>query len=530
MIKSIALLLVAAVVSPAQIPARAANGQVVSGQPNQAPQPTSFDCAADGIAVNSVTGEPIPRARININVPGASSGTVADSSGKWSVSNIACGAGQVTATRPGFLQAPRRPLTLVSGSPVHDVKVPLTPQSVIYGRVLDDQGDPVMGVQISVVTSRVVDGLVTWVDAPQTGISTTNDLGEYRAAGLSKGKFIACAHVNQGRALVGSQADSQTMPGISCYPGPPEGGTASAMDLPPGREVKVDFALSQVPAVHVRGTVSNLPEGRNVGISLGSRGARTGIEAPTSTPVRGGKFDFRIASGSYVLTADYFEGGKRLLARVPIEVGSSDIDNVVVNLDSGFAVTGRVRMESQSRQTATVPQFGINLRPTEPSNGTGQLKWDADHASFTFNDMVPGSYRLDVFPPAPFYVKSATLAGQDVLGGELAVSQAAGPIEIVLSDDGGSIEGDVVNADGQPVAGGVMALRTGRAMTAAPNIHFKLQNLAPGDYRVYAWDDPAQVEYANSEWMRRYGGSGVAVTVTAGQSSQVKLTLQTVSQ
>src|SRR5271165_2188933 len=107
-------------VLPAQIPAKAANGQLVSGQSNQPPQPTSFDCAADGIAVNSVTGELIPRARININVPGA--GTVADSSGKWSVSNIACGPGQVTATRPGFLQAPSRRLALVSGSPVHDVK------------------------------------------------------------------------------------------------------------------------------------------------------------------------------------------------------------------------------------------------------------------------------------------------------------------------------------------------------------------------------------------------------------------------
>ena len=58
----------------------------------------------------------------------------------------------------------------------------------------------------------------------------------------------------------------------------------------------------------------------------------------------------------------------------------------------------------------------------------------------------------------------------------------------MLSDDGGGIEGDVVNGDGQPVAGGVMALRNGRAITAGANTHFKLQNLAPGDYHVAAWD------------------------------------------
>jgi hypothetical protein len=157
-------------------------------------------------------------------------------------------------------------------------------------------------------------------------------------------------------------------------------------------------------------------------------------------------------------------------------------------------------------------------------------KWEADHASFTFDEVAPDNYRLYASAPAPFYVKSATLAGQDVLNGEFALSQAAGPIEIVLSDDGGSIDGDIVDADGQPATGAVMALRNGRAVsvTAQASGHFKLQNLAPGDYTVYAWDDPAQVAYADTEWMRRYGGSGVAVTITAGQNSQVRLTQQKV--
>jgi hypothetical protein len=111
---------------------------------------------------------------------------------------------------------------------------------------------------------------------------------------------------------------------------------------------------------------------------------------------------------------------------------------------------------------------------------------------------------------------------------EFILSQGSGPIEIVFSDDGGSIEGDVVDADGRPATGGVVALRNGRAVVARATGHFKLQNVTPWDYAVYAWDDPAEVAYTDTEYMRRYAGTGVAVTVSASQSSQVKLTQQKV--
>jgi hypothetical protein len=246
--------------------------------------------------------------------------------------------------------------------------------------------------------------------------------------------------------------------------------------------------------------------------------------------VDNGHFDIRAVPGPYILAADEFEEGKHLLARVPIEVGSSDIDNVAVALGSGFTVTGALSIASQSGRAADRPQFALELLSAESVNGRLLAKWDAEHTSFTFDVEAPDTTRLSLSPPAPFYVKTATMAGQDIFNGDFALSPGSGPIEIVLGDDGGSIEGDVVDADGQPATGGIMALRNERAsvVMVQSSGHFKLQNLAPGDYTVYAWDDPAEVAYADTDWMRRYGGSGVAVTVTAGQSSQVTLTQQKV--
>jgi hypothetical protein len=530
--RSIPLILFVAVLARAQI-ARQANGAVVS----QPPPPTSFDCSADGTVVNSITGEPIARAHVNV-IPNGAAGysTVTDSSGKWALSNMGCAAGVLQVTRPGFLQntpnsrtgGPFRRLTLISGSPVHDLKTELTPQSVAFGKVLDDQGDPVMGAQITGWSSHVVDGRSRF---QQAGLTTTNDLGEYRIPNLPRGKYVLCVHMNPPNGTM--QLASQTIAADTCYPGPLEGGAASAMDLPAGRESKVDFTLNEVPAVHVRGSVTGLPEGRGSGINLVKRGADLGGNyANVPGAVRDGKFDFRVPPGSYMLSADYFDAGKRLTARVPVDAAGSDIDNIVVHLDSGFTVTGVVRAESQSGRT-TPPQFGVNLRPSEPGSNTGQMKWEPDHTSFAINEMVPGSFRLEANPPAPFYVKSATLAGQDILNNEVPISQSAGPIEILLRDDGGSIEGDVVDANGQPVSAGIMLLRgTIRVanLMSQPSGHFKIQNVAPGDYTIYAWDDPNEVEYADPDWMRRNGGGGTAVTVTAAQNQQIKLTWQLVPQ
>ncbi len=50
-----------------------------------------------------------------------------------------------------------------------------------------------------------------------------------------------------------------------------------------------------------------------------------------------------------------------------------------------------------------------------------------------------------------------------------------------------------------------------------------------GDYTIYAWDDPNAVEYADQDWMRRYGGGGLVVTPSPrARSSRSNLTEQLV--
>ena len=497
-------------------------------QQSNAQQPVQSDCAADGFVVNAVTGEPVPRAHLSLMGRGGQTSTVADNAGRWSFSGVACGNIQVVATRPGFLPAnrvsrPGQQLVVSSGSPLHDLKIQLTPQSVLTGKVVDEQGDPVMNAQVTAFTARVAMGRRTLQRAAN---ANTNDLGEYRLPNLSAGVWTVCARANSPVENPASRAPDMVS-AESCYPAPLEAGPASAMQLPEGRESKVDFTLTRMPAVHVRGTISGLPKNGGGGVTLVKRYPDGGISSYGAAMGKAGAFDIRgVTPGAYTIVTDYFETGKRLTARLPVNVGNSDVDGLAVQLEPGFMVTGAVRVESKSGVPAGL-QFNMNLHSSDPTLGGGQLQWK-DHSTFSVPDVPPGTYRLDAFVPPPYYLKSAMLGGRDLSREDVPITQSAGPIEIVVSDDGGSIEGQIQDANGQGLSSWAMLVAEGAGqphnIMSGPDGHFKLANVAPGNYRVFAWDDVEQVEYADEDWMRRNGTGGVAVTIAAGQNQQVQLT------
>ena len=163
---------------------------------------------------------------------GAAVFVMADSSGHWRFPALACGPVQIVANRPGFLNGPSGvPVLLASGSPAHDIAIRLTPTSVITGRVVDDQGDPVMNSQIILLASRVTDGRRSFVlpvrqaEIPIPTISESSALPALlRANTLSAPK----------RTREVGATPCGTMLGETCYPGSFESGAATGLDLPAG--------------------------------------------------------------------------------------------------------------------------------------------------------------------------------------------------------------------------------------------------------------------------------------------------------
>jgi hypothetical protein len=460
------------------------------------------DCAIDGIVVNAVTGQPIARVSVSVGDARDQVMGVTDSQGKWGFSSVTCSSVLMNFRRPGFVQQTWR------NAPVRGLEIRLMPNGVITGKVVDDQGDPVQNTYVQALPSTVVEGARTF-GAPDS--TTTNDLGEYRLP-VTPGKHVVCARAQGTLPL---PIGVTTIFNDRCTP--------EQREIPPGVETHIDFTLVQVPAVHVRGTVAGLPEGVGVGVLLTRVGSDQRIESDRNAAARpgSGTFDIpRVAPGSYIMHASLTRGDLRLVGRMPIEVGPAGLDGVTFHLEPAVTVSGTIRAESKTDFPSRKP-VRLLLRSFEQLVPSRTIESN-DVLKFALADVAPGAYRLSVLSvPSPFYVKSATIAGRDVLNQEFTLSQTAGPIEVVLRDDGGAIQAET---DGP--AAMVIALGEGRTSIARPDgQHYMFENLAPGDYSVYAFDG-AQVEYADPEWMKHYAGSSVKVTVGSGQTVQAKLTAQ----
>lgn len=487
----------------------------------------SHDCAADGFVVNEVTGEPVPRAVVMIAGTGVSDVT-ADSVGRWKATGIGCGRLNIGASKAGYLSSVQvrirsSVVTVSPDSPAHDVKVLMTPQAVASGKVIDENGDPVQNVSVVLMTSRVVEGRRVF---QQGGTSVTNDLGEYRLSGLAAGKVIFCARPLSDMLLL--PTPGSMILAEKCYPGPPEGGAASAMTLAAGRDVRVDFALQRVPSVHIRGKVTGAAQGRGVMVSIQPRTqVRNGATTRQAQMGRDGSFDVAgVAPGPWLLGVDYWESGSRLFARVPVDVGTSDLEGVMVQVEPGFAVTGTIRLQSGSKPLPEGLKTQVSLQGLDGSFGTNPVALNNGLNSFTVRDIPGGTYRLSLFVPPPFYLKSAMLGGRDIAREPAPILQESGVIDVVIADDSGSVEGRLEDANGDGLTGWVQAMQEGRqvaSVAAGSDGKFRM-SLPPGEYQLYGWDDIQQVEWADADWMRRHAGSAVSIAIGPGQAVQAKVT------
>ena len=517
-----------------------------AGSGAQAPPPAT-DCAASGTVVNAMTGVPIPRASVTLG--GAdSAGSSTDAMGRWSIANTVCGPILPSATRPGFIPSNQRPgffiampkrIQLVSGSPATNLKIELMPEGAVAGKVQDSNGDPMENVQIRVMRVDIQQGKRT-LGNTAGGAGAVDAQGNFRIGGLRPGHYFVCASSRQVTYPVGG-GEALVYP-ESCYPGPPASGLTTALPLEAGREIRTAFTLTAMRGAHVRGTISGFPatsrQGPQVSVQLqqsnGGIGGRGGGQVKPD-----GTFDIpAVPPGSYVARAVLPQigannsPGTQIQALADVQVGDADVDNVTLTAQSPGSLNGTLRFELTNPSTAGSPVVDVALTPaTNGPNFSGPLprpQWDSSHLSFEFTPVAPAQFRFQAYNAGGqgVYVKSATIHGQDVLNQPLTVNGTTGPIEIVVSDDVGSIDATVNDADGHPAPASVLLVsQSGRQMfmIAGDDGHATNPSMPAGEYRAWAFDNLNTVPYAEDDWMSHNAGPGEKVTVMAAGNASVTL-------
>ncbi len=195
-----------------------------------------------------------------------------DQEGRFAFTRLAPGEYRLDVQKTGFAplnQPPTRPRTFtVSPGQVLAVDLQLQRGGVISGRVLDARGEPlvdarVMALRRVALPARGGASVPRLLPAPAQGPQQTNDLGEFRIAGLAPGEYVIAA-VPHGFTSFGGPAltpgSSTSIAGTTVvttfYPGTADQAGAQTITVASGLEIgNIAFMMQSAPAFRVSGVV-----------------------------------------------------------------------------------------------------------------------------------------------------------------------------------------------------------------------------------------------------------------------------------
>jgi hypothetical protein len=479
---------------------------------------------------------------------------------------------QIVDNRPSFLTARKTGFTFennetqgVAISPEQEeVTIALVLEARVVGHVILPGRQSAAGMQVQLYKRQVREGRAHW-DAVGSVMARSD--GEFRFADLSGGSYKVFTQELLDRDPVTSNPRTQLFgyPPVY-YPAAADFAAGAVISLKAGETFQA--SLSPARREYYPVTVGIVDGG--VGVQPDVQVWRQGQEGPGYSL----GYDFRretiaglLPNGTYTVqvvstgtnsltgTTNISVGGApvvgamvTLLPNSSIEVRVTeefqhgrDESSMQVALGSGSSFTASGRRPNYLRATLVpVKEFGSNQSfPLRPPTGP-------EDDALVFENVMPGGYRVQV--DAQFgYVASITAGGADLQRLPLVVGVGASPppIEITMRDDGGEVDGSIIDASngGGARSGGLSSpAQTPGAVYFIPmsdggqmkqvwfssDRHFQIQQLPPGTYRVLAFEhQQAELEYWSEELMSKYNSKMQVISVVAGQRQQLRLPMIT---
>jgi protocatechuate 3,4-dioxygenase beta subunit len=506
----------------------------------------------EGQVVNAVTGAPLRNANVTLSLSlgvGASgqppqSGTRAaqtNDQGRFAFRDLPAGGYRLSVQRQGYLDPASQqtasspsPLMLGEDHRLTGTVIRLTPHSVIAGKVLDSAGEPVAGAHMTVHRWRYVGGKRQLGSVASGPAPVTNDLGEYRIAGLAAGSYFVSATPPRSGGVAYTSPD-QPMPDqpdvidvSTYYPAALDPAAAKPVTLTAGAETRgIDVKLAKAKTVRIRGMVIDpgAPPNGVGSVSMRPRGSAAGNQFGVGAVYSGGSFLITgVLPGSYYLVAQRSNGQAAVTAMQPIEVTDKNVDGITLEFSLGYDVQGAIRTEAGAcgyANIALAPEVSITgVRPQAAVSGA---------SNFVLKNVAPGSYTLNV-GSGVCYVRSVRFNGRDVQDFMLNID-GPGPLEIALASSSAVMEGEVTDSNGRPLPRGAVtfvpktgALTTLRSVNSRPDGRFQLSGLAPGAYDVFAWENLDYGAVQSREYLKQFESRAKSITVEASGRTTLQLT------
>ena len=500
-------------------------------------------------------GAPLRKAHLSlksVDDPNRVIGAVTDADGRFALRAIDPGPYRLTVSRVGFVtqeygqRKPNTPgavLTLHPGQELKDLIFRLIPASVISGRIFDDDGEPLPSVVVEAFRQVYSEGKRS---RTTTSRVETNDLGEYRLHGLPPGRyFVSSVYPTWSRS--GGEDDSSSAEAQAegyaplYYPGTPDASKATPITIKPGEEISsIDILMRKVAVHQIRGYVYNQvthKHGQGVNLFLLPKTNSSEWDFPNSVDVRKPDGSFvipEVLPGSYMLISFWADDEVQYVNQQMIDVGNADLDGIAVVVAPGIDIAGRIIWDGnpsyEKDELMVLPQpVGI------PFEIRGQVRV-ASNNLFTLKRVGEGTYRAAVTGMSrDSYIKEVKYGEASAIKDGFTVTRGEpSTLEIIISSRGARLQGTVVDADGLPLPGLSVVLvpelsrrenyQLYKTQTTDQYGHFDLRGIAPGDYKVFSWEEVEPDSWQDPEFLKPFEDQGQVITLHDDDRNTVKVT------
>lgn len=516
-----------------------------------AQQTTSDTFKIEGVVVNSVTGKPVARALVQLN---SDSAVLTGPEGVFSFDHVQGGSAHVTASKPGFfppgsnMRVGPTVSEATAGPDSGKVVLKLAPEAVIHGHVTGRDQEPLEGIQVQILTQVFIDGRRQIVN---NGNTQTDEDGNYRVANMPAGRyFVQVNALNASRRILGGRiAKTEEAYQPLYYPGTPDFDSAMAAELSAGQHLEASFSMIPVPALRVAGAVIASAEFRQVNppVIVDANGQALYLTDRWDASSR--TFEFHLPSGSFTarivgrdqqdhpvfseqtIAVSRSVTGLRLVLRPGVDIPVIIQTQFSKPRQSCSVSFTQPNGEVQQTDCSDMPAAHVELIGLEGTHGhfsTDYGPQQQNPANYGIRNVSPGKYMVRVRPSFSGYIQSARCGNVDVMREPLVIPAEAsiGPIQVVVRDDAATLK--VALRAEKPLEQGLVLLvpESGlfpetRVVGQGRGLEFQYGALAPGVYKVFAFDAASGIDYNNPEVLAKYASSAASVRVEPNDNASV---------
>ncbi|HEY6274293.1 MAG TPA: carboxypeptidase regulatory-like domain-containing protein [Terriglobales bacterium] len=535
--------------------------------------PRPADLGISGTLVDSVSGQPLARARVAIAPVSERDNlttVITGQDGNFSFSGLMPGKYTLTAQARGYLtqsfdQHDRFASSIVVGPDLVSTGLlfRLPPEGLIVGVVTDEAGEAVRNAMVALYYT----GLSGGVEATRSrGSASTDDDGRYHFGHLVPGRYLVAINARpwyarytpryapNARVSVSGASASITndQDGLSAsthavasppsqdtgntqldvaypvtfYGGETDASKAMPIVLAAGDRVQADVTLQPVHALHLRLSGGQGESGLQPWVML----EKSVLDGPPVFVMTGGGQEIvGVAPGRYLMKT--YGNGSDANGNESREVDLTAVGELDRSLGNPYAqITAKVEVDP----SALSPQASMQLL-NKKTRETVVGRLGSDGEVVFKNGVPPGSYEVSISTTAGIYLKSLMATGTAVSGRTIEVRSGGNIKMLVTTARGQARITGTAQRDGKPVAGVMIVLVPAdpahnevlfRRDQSDSDGTFTLASVVPGKYTLLAIEKGWELEWMNPDVLRSYLGRGVAVEVRENDKYDIKVPVQ----